>query len=151
MASWNILQCEVGRYCCREAGDNENCCSNRSAVVSMNIRTLLLATTTGTATSGSSEGTSSNGSVANVACPADNTAVVGGPVGGALGITLLGSFGVFAFVLRRKRIKLCHLLKAESKVSKHLVLEQHSQPLHRNDRTNVLHQELAIDRRVELD
>lgn len=151
MVSWNVLQCEVGRYCCREAGDNNNCCRNSSAVISANIGTLLLATAQSTATSVSSAGTSSNGSVAPAACPADKTALVGGAVGGALGVTLLGSCGAFAFIIWRKRIKTRHLLKAESKVSEHLVAEQHSQPLHPNARTNILPQELAIDRRVELD
>lgn len=151
MASWNVLQCEVGRYCCREAGDNNNCCSNSSAVITANIGTLLLTSAPSTATPVSSAGASSNGSVAPVACPADKTALVGGAVGGALGITLLGCCGTFAFIIWRKRIKMRHLSKAEPKVSEHLVVEQHSQPLDPNDRTNVLPQELAIDRRVELD
>lgn len=156
MTSWNVLQCEVGRYCCREAGDNNNCCSNSSAVISTNIGTLLLATAPSTATSVSPAGTSSpagtgsNGSVANVACPVDKTALVGGAVGGALGIALLGSCSAFAFIIWRQRIKMRHLLKAESNVSEHLVVKDHSQPLHLNDRTNVLPQELLIDRRVEL-
>lgn len=72
-------------------------------------------------------------------------------MGGALGLTLLGACGAFAFIIWRQRIKMRHFLKAESKVSEHLVVKEHSQPLHLNDRTNVLPQELAIDRRVELD
>jgi len=31
VTSWNIQMCDFGSYCCREIGDNANCCNNATA------------------------------------------------------------------------------------------------------------------------
>ncbi|KAG8166477.1 hypothetical protein KVR01_002166 [Diaporthe batatas] len=127
--SWNVLQCNKGVFCCRMTSDTENCCSNSSALVTSDIGTLLVAATatttisaaTGAATTTSAAGTaqasdgdgatstltlpssSSAPSSESEACPRDNTAVVGGAVGGVLGAALLASLGALMFVVKRRK------------------------------------------------
>lgn len=123
--SWNVLQCNRGVFCCREASDTENCCSNSSALVTSDIGTLLVAataTTTASAATGTTTTTSAAGNVqdgdgatstqtlpssssapSSKACPKDNTVVVGGAVGGVLGAALLASLGTLAFVVKRRK------------------------------------------------
>lgn len=158
MASWNVLQCEVGTYCCREASDTTNCCSNSTAIVSTNIGTLLLPTQTATSTVGtapaatvtitktpnaSAGGESSNGTVAAATCPADKTAVVGGAVGGALGAALIASLGALVFMLRRRRSETSSPVKAMSTTHSPGFLEYYSKPVQNHDGSYLPPQELS--------
>ncbi|PHH88464.1 hypothetical protein CDD83_7501 [Cordyceps sp. RAO-2017] len=110
--SYNVLQCNAGsKFCCRKATDSENCCGNESAAISVNVGQLRLSTKTTTTTVGagatatvtpaSCEAASSNKSQTGQ-CPKDNSAVVGGAVGGVLGVALLASLGALAVVCLRK-------------------------------------------------
>ncbi|KUI66061.1 hypothetical protein VM1G_02101 [Cytospora mali] len=115
VTSWNVLQCNLGVYCCRVAGDETNCCSNSSAVITTDLGTMLVSatatTTTGaatvtvtTSTTAVTTSQSGNDSSAAVAeCPKDNTAVVGGAVGGVLGAALLASLGALGFMMKRRK------------------------------------------------
>lgn len=131
VASWNVLQCNTGEYCCREAGSTTNCCSNSTAITTTDIGSLLVATTTATTTtigtagttvatagtSASTTGTSTSGTAITAAatssssaeasnsttCPTNQTAVVGGAVGGALGAALLSSLGTLAWVMKKRK------------------------------------------------
>lgn len=115
---WNVLQCSPGIYCCRAATDDTNCCSNTTALITTDIGTLLASATTDTAsttgaatvTGATVTGTSSvtagitqsaTDTAAVAECPKDNSAVVGGAVGGALGLALLASLGALGFMIKR--------------------------------------------------
>ncbi|PNY24450.1 N-acetyltransferase eso1 [Tolypocladium capitatum] len=115
---YNVLQCDAGnKYCCRKVGDQRNCCSNSTAVVSINIGLLQLptkttsvgagATATVTASAASAASAACNAvqnasAPAQNACPKDNTAIVGGAVGGVLGAALLASLGALAALCMRR-------------------------------------------------
>ncbi|XP_044721899.1 uncharacterized protein HRG_04814 [Hirsutella rhossiliensis] len=114
VSSYNVLQCnEGGRYCCRKALEPENCCGNKSAVMTINVGQLRLATrtrtrtrtgdagATTTVTSTSCDLAQSSGSL-NRQCPKDNSAIVGGAVGGVLGAALLASLAALAVMCLRR-------------------------------------------------
>lgn len=157
VASWNVLQCETGTFCCREASDTTNCCNNSTAIISTDIGTLLLPTQTATSTVGTaaaatvtvtvtpaaSTGQSSNATTAGTTCPADKTAVVGGAVGGALGAALLASLAALAFIIRRRRSDTSHLMAKTSTQHSPGFLEQHSKPVRYFDGSFVPPQELS--------
>ncbi|PFH56878.1 hypothetical protein XA68_15828 [Ophiocordyceps unilateralis] len=109
IGSYNVLQCrEGGHFCCRKAMDSENCCGVADAAVSVNIGQLRFPTSTATTTSTTTTPTSAvchpDRAVSGEGCPKDNSAVVGGAVGGVLGAALLGSLGALAVMcLRRGR------------------------------------------------
>lgn len=153
MASWNVLQRNSGgTYCCREASDTSNCCSNSSAIVSIDIETLVLTMAASTASTGTAAGTtttavitaaptgdsSSNGTIAIEYCPADKSALVGGTVGGALGAALLASLGALAFVTRRRRRE----IEGPDTAARPQFLEQHSKPLQHYNGVYIPPQEL---------
>ncbi|POR35720.1 N-acetyltransferase eso1 [Tolypocladium paradoxum] len=110
--SYNVLQCNAGnKYCCRKAGDQRNCCGNATAVVSINVGQLRLPTkttsvgagTTATVTASATCGAAQpDGASAKNECPKDNTAIVGGAVGGLLGAALLASLGAIAVLCMRR-------------------------------------------------
>lgn len=158
VASWNVLQCEKGTFCCREASDTANCCSNSTAIISTDIGTLLLSTPTVTSTVGTaaaatvtltvtpeaSAGQSSNGTTIVPACPADRTAVVGGAVGGALGAALLASLAALAFMSRRqRRSEPSHPMANAYPRHGPGFLEQYSKPVQNLDGSFVPPQELS--------
>lgn len=165
VASWNVLQCEKGVYCCRPSSDTKNCCSNISAVITTDIGTLLLATETATIGTGTAASTvtitavageatesSSNGTSASVSasCSSDKTAVVGGAVGGALGAALLASLGALAFVLTRRKNAAVHEKDRVSTAQTTEFLEHHSKPLKYPDGTYIPPQELSNRERYEM-
>lgn len=176
MASWNVLQCNKGVYCCRAATDTTNCCSNSSAVISTDIGTIMLPTATATTTVGTgtaaatvtvtavsgaaSEQTTAgsgtgNGTVEST-CPADKSAVVGGAVGGALGAALLASLGALAFmVVRRRKDDNIPAYPAQvqgSSMVQHSpgFLEYYSKPAQHPDGSYVPPQELPVRARHEM-
>lgn len=120
--SWSVLQCEPGKFCCRAASDNENCCGNNASMISTShignllvpgstsaINTTFNFTTEAPAATDSSSSAnttcSSNSASAfdSALCPADNSATVGGAVGGVLGAALIGALVALAFALRSRK------------------------------------------------
>lgn len=108
--SYNVLQCNQGsHYCCREVDDTKNCCDGPNTF-SANIGKLLLPTKTisvsgtGTAavTTTPTSDSSSQKDTSDSKCPKNNTAVVGGAVGGVLGVALLAALGTIAALTLRK-------------------------------------------------
>lgn len=121
---WNILPCNTGKFCCRDSRSDKNCCDDDNAIINLDIGTLNLPTrtltlsgaasataasaTSTTSTTSSVQATStaacdkSAGSLGDKQCPADNTAVVGGAVGGILGAALIASVIAIIFLLRRR-------------------------------------------------
>ena len=124
---WNVLPCNTGKFCCRDSRSDKNCCDDPNALINLDIGTLNLPTRTVTlsglssATAASATGTAitssttsstqpspsaacdkSASSLGNTQCPADNTAVVGGAVGGILGAALIASVIAIIFLLRRR-------------------------------------------------
>ncbi|KND87693.1 N-acetyltransferase eso1 [Tolypocladium ophioglossoides CBS 100239] len=116
VGSYNVLQCNAGNsYCCRKAGDQNNCCGNATAVVSINVGQLQLPTKTTSVGAGATATVTASvtasakcntaqpdGASANNECPKDNTAIVGGAVGGVLGAALLASLGAIAVLCMRR-------------------------------------------------
>lgn len=128
--SWSVLQCEPGKFCCRAASDDENCCGKNETIISTShIGNLLLPgasqaiNTTYNATTGqSSSSSATNGSVCtsesnSTACPVDHSATVGGAVGGALGAALIGAFVALAFALRSRNHYKSDLLGTQAVLS----------------------------------
>ncbi|KJZ79347.1 hypothetical protein HIM_01498 [Hirsutella minnesotensis 3608] len=106
VSTYSVLQCNAGgRYCCRKASDQKNCCGNDSAVVTINVGTVRLPTktvgagTTATITPASCDAARTS---PRDQCPKDNSAVVGGAVGGVLGAALLASLGALAVMCMRR-------------------------------------------------
>lgn len=114
-----MLQCEGGdpsnQFCCRTAFDKTNCCGNKTAIMSTSIGTIVFPTSTawtGGASSSSMAPTASSASATcgpahmdnatTKDCPKDNTAVVGGAVGGVLGAALLVALGAIAALCMRR-------------------------------------------------
>ena len=101
-----MLQCGPGAYCCRPAFEARNCCDNQTARIDINIGQLILPTRTvgagETATVTVGAGSGINGAGAGESCPKDNSAVVGGAVGGVLGAALLGTVVALVILLRRR-------------------------------------------------
>ncbi|CAH0020683.1 unnamed protein product, partial [Clonostachys rhizophaga] len=104
--AYNVLPCALGRqFFCRAFGDNNNCCGDIVTVAIGSVVTAASATLASTAmtTGGAISGTISttkpttiswaNSTDANTldTCPKDNSVVIGGAVGGALGAILVGS------------------------------------------------------------
>ncbi|KAJ6437291.1 hypothetical protein O9K51_10265 [Purpureocillium lavendulum] len=125
--AYNILQCEAGnpgsQFCCRTSSDNSNCCGNKTALMGTSIGTIQLPSSSSKTTSsvgGSMSTPTSTGAssatcvatkpdtatgsdgVAKNECPKDNTAVVGGAVGGVLGAALLVALGAIAALCMRR-------------------------------------------------
>lgn len=109
---WNVLQCKPGVYCCRADKDDANCCSNTTVLLTTTIGTLLVSATntanttdaeTVTVTSAATAGItqSGNDTAAVAACPKNNSAIIGGAVGGTLGLALLASLGALGFMTKR--------------------------------------------------
>lgn len=120
--SWNVLQCEPGKFCCRAASDTENCCNNNASMISTShIGNLLLPGSTAAinttfnftveapavANSSESSNATCSDSISNSnntsICPANNSAAVGGAVGGVLGAALIGALIALAFALRSRK------------------------------------------------
>ncbi|KAK5946281.1 hypothetical protein PMZ80_000423 [Knufia obscura] len=119
--SWSVLQCEPGKFCCRAGSDTENCCGDNSSMISTShIGNLLLPGSTAainttfnftTDAPAAASGSSSNSTCSSSAntvfdkslCPADNSATVGGAVGGILGAGLIGALVALAFALRSRK------------------------------------------------
>lgn len=112
--NYNVLQCNPGGYyCCRNIGDTKNCC-NGDSIFSTNIGLILLPTRTisvsGIGTVAVTHTSTTTPTLCNFSqalplsdkCPKDNTAVVGGAVGGVLGAALLAALGTIAALTFRK-------------------------------------------------
>ncbi|GJN78552.1 hypothetical protein PLIIFM63780_002046 [Purpureocillium lilacinum] len=115
--AYNVLQCEAGnagsQFCCRTSSDNTNCCGNKTAILSTSIGSIVFPTKTasagGSSTSSTASATASTtcspakiDSATNNECPKDNTAMVGGAVGGVLGAALLVALGAIAVLCMRR-------------------------------------------------
>ncbi|KAF4512689.1 hypothetical protein G6O67_000038 [Ophiocordyceps sinensis] len=82
----DVLQCnEGGKFCCRKASGQDNCCSNKSTVMTVNVGQLRLETRTRTGSA-----------------PKTNRLVVSGAVGGVLGAALLASLAALAVMCMRR-------------------------------------------------
>lgn len=122
--SWNVLQCEPGKFCCRAASDTSNCCGKNETMISTShIGNLLLPgstsavnttfNTTSETSSASNSSSSNNSTCASASsnstlidrsqCPADHSATVGGAVGGILGAALIGAIVALVFTLRSRK------------------------------------------------
>lgn len=125
-SSFNVLQCtypfsndSISRdpqWCCRSATDYDNCCSDPDLTFNdtQNIGLFLTPGSTEAMNPAedyvlASDCTTNSSSAANStasACPADNSAAVGGAVGGVLGALLLGAVAAAILLLRgRKTLK----------------------------------------------
>lgn len=117
VAAWNIQMCDYGSYCCRAAGDHNNCCSNATApkITTTFLGALQLATSTAatpsrepstvvaTAVSTGQPFTSTSLPSPASTCPKDKSAQVGGAVGGVLSVAILGLLGVIFWMHRREK------------------------------------------------
>lgn len=111
-ASFNVLLCNPGQYCCRGVSLVDNCCGSKDAVFSLQIGKIPQASTvtagssaampTATITSCAASPTAAPGNLQH-ACTKDHSAVVGGIVGGTLGAAVLALLLVAAKLSRRKR------------------------------------------------
>lgn len=113
--SMDVLPCGRGVFCCTPYNSGINCCDDKDSRMTTSMGRLEVTTpktaaiggpgsSSTTPTSSASVGASSSANPSSgVTCPKDNTAVVGGAVGGVLGAALLGALAALAIVLFKRR------------------------------------------------
>ncbi|KUI57588.1 hypothetical protein VP1G_04867 [Cytospora mali] len=95
--------------CTDKTGLSNECphfCPDGTLLVSATATTTTGAATVTVTTSTTAETTAQSGNDSSAAvaeCPKDNTAVVGGAVGGVLGAALLASLGALGFMMKRRK------------------------------------------------
>jgi hypothetical protein len=124
--AWNTQQCDYGVYCCRAPNDRRNCCNNSTAprvtMSSISVASLPISTTsspsptsdpTNVVVTAVSTGSAISATVApatnNCEKEKQNTAIVGGTIGGLFGATILGLgaglFWMYRRELRQRKLK----------------------------------------------
>ncbi|KAL5118158.1 hypothetical protein ACEQ8H_003993 [Pleosporales sp. CAS-2024a] len=123
IAAWNIQQCNYGTYCCRAPNDRLSCCNNTSAPkVTTSIGALQLQAVTATPSSSSKSKSAQPSNVVATAVSKDTsrpsedsenlnictkeknqTAIVGGTIGGLFGAIILGLLFVALWLYKKEK------------------------------------------------
>lgn len=110
--SFNVLQCALGTWCCREASDRTNCCSNSSMLISGTQTSYLgrfLNTTSSSTTDANGTTVVTNVTTTEISTitatasssSSSSTTVVGAAVGAVLGVAFIAALSGLLWAMNK--------------------------------------------------